>query len=179
MSGDNSEWDRALQMPHYNEYSMPALSLHAGAHLVQLINSRRWRLYDYGTRFRNRAVYGSPVPPEVSDFYDLLRGLPVDMIAGRYDGVVNPDDVRRHCEALRAAGVKTTFRQFDVGHLDLVFAMHDDIHHYVLSRLLVPPSDQVPRDWRAMAGAEGEHSQGDAHRDAPADLRPLASLGHA
>ena len=35
MSGDKSEWDRALQMPHYNTYSMPAISLHTGAHFIQ------------------------------------------------------------------------------------------------------------------------------------------------
>jgi lysosomal acid lipase/cholesteryl ester hydrolase len=35
LSGDKSEWDRALQMPHYNTYGMPAISLHTGAHLIQ------------------------------------------------------------------------------------------------------------------------------------------------
>ena len=35
LSGDKSEWDKALQMPHYNTYSMPAISLHTGAHFIQ------------------------------------------------------------------------------------------------------------------------------------------------
>ena len=34
-SGDASQWDRALQMPHYNTRSMPAISLHTGMHLIQ------------------------------------------------------------------------------------------------------------------------------------------------
>jgi hypothetical protein len=36
LSGDMSQWDRALQMPHYNTYSMPALSFHTGDHLLQV-----------------------------------------------------------------------------------------------------------------------------------------------
>lgn len=36
LDGDISQWDRALQMPHYNAVDMPAISLHAGNHLVQV-----------------------------------------------------------------------------------------------------------------------------------------------
>jgi len=36
LSGDKSQWDRALQMPHYNTYSMPALSFHTGNHFLQV-----------------------------------------------------------------------------------------------------------------------------------------------
>ena len=32
-SGDQSQWDAAFSMPHYSTYSMPALSLHSGAHV--------------------------------------------------------------------------------------------------------------------------------------------------
>ena len=35
-NGDTSQWDRALQMPHYNTRSMPAISLHTGMHLCQV-----------------------------------------------------------------------------------------------------------------------------------------------
>jgi len=34
-SGDASQWYRAMQMPHYNTRSMPAISLHTGMHLIQ------------------------------------------------------------------------------------------------------------------------------------------------
>lgn len=36
LNGDASQWDRAMQMPHYNTHSMPAVSLHTGAHLIQV-----------------------------------------------------------------------------------------------------------------------------------------------
>lgn len=35
LNGDTSQWDRAIQMPHYNTRSMPAISLHTGMHLIQ------------------------------------------------------------------------------------------------------------------------------------------------
>ncbi len=45
-SGDKSQWDRALQMPHYNTASMPAISWHTGMHFGQVrpsaSNSPHW-----------------------------------------------------------------------------------------------------------------------------------------
>ena len=35
-NGDVSQWDRAIQMPHYNTQSMPAISLHTAIHLIQV-----------------------------------------------------------------------------------------------------------------------------------------------
>lgn len=39
-NGDTSQWDRALQMPHYNTRSMPAISMHTGMHLIQVRRCR-------------------------------------------------------------------------------------------------------------------------------------------
>ena len=39
LNGDASQWDRAMQMPHYNPTSMPAISLHTGMHLCQVRTS--------------------------------------------------------------------------------------------------------------------------------------------
>ncbi len=45
-NGDVSQWDRAIQMPHYNTQSMPAISLHTAMHLVQVglppMHTRYW-----------------------------------------------------------------------------------------------------------------------------------------
>jgi hypothetical protein len=35
-SGDISQWDKAIQMPHYTAQSMPAISLHTAIHLIQV-----------------------------------------------------------------------------------------------------------------------------------------------
>lgn len=102
-------------MPHYNQYSMPALSLHTGAHLVQLINERRFRLYDRGSRRANRAAYGVARPPDLAAQYHLLAGLPVDMVAGRQDGIVAAADVHTHYTMLRDAGVRVRLRKYGRG----------------------------------------------------------------
>ena len=51
LNGDSSQWDRAMQMPHYNTRSMPSISFHTGMHLIQvltgiltLIGSSTWLL---------------------------------------------------------------------------------------------------------------------------------------
>ena len=37
LNGDSSQWDRAMQMPHYNTRSMPSISFHTGMHLIQVM----------------------------------------------------------------------------------------------------------------------------------------------
>ena len=36
LNGDSSQWDRAMQMPHYNTRSMPSISFHTGMHIIQV-----------------------------------------------------------------------------------------------------------------------------------------------
>jgi hypothetical protein len=74
----------------------------AGAHLIQLMRCGRFQLYDYGSPAANSARYGAPAPPDVAALYPLLAGLPVDLVAGRSDGVIAREDVVR-VSASRAA----------------------------------------------------------------------------
>ena len=62
--------------------------------------------------------------------------LQVDIVAGKLDGVIAPQNVRRHYLRMKAAGCKVSFREFNFGHLDFTFAHKDDLRHFVLSRLL-------------------------------------------
>ncbi len=62
----------------------------------------RFQLYDYGSPAANSARYGAPAPPDVAALYPLLAGLPVDLVAGRSDGVIAREDVVR-VSASRAA----------------------------------------------------------------------------
>jgi pimeloyl-ACP methyl ester carboxylesterase len=114
LNGDRSQWDRAVQMPHYNAKSMPAVSLHQGVHFTQLHRSRRFLLYDYGSPAANAARYGHRAPPDVAAEYWRLD-IPVDICAGSHDGVIPPSNVRRHVAAMRGAGVDVTYREFDFG----------------------------------------------------------------
>ena len=54
LNGDASQWDRALQMPHYNARAMPAISFHTGVHLIQWARTGRFTLYNYGSAAANR-----------------------------------------------------------------------------------------------------------------------------
>ncbi|KAL4539401.1 hypothetical protein Ndes2437B_g02221 [Nannochloris sp. 'desiccata'] len=135
LNGDASEWDQALQMPHYAVASMPAISLHTGSHLMQLMSAKKFLLYDYGSLAANRKHYGTDVPPDVAAHYHLLQGLPIDLVAGRSDGVIAREDVETHYEAMKAAGLEVTLKELDVGHLDVTFAVKDEVQHYVMSRL--------------------------------------------
>eukprot|EP00873_Tetraselmis_striata_P018859 jgi/Tetstr1/439123/TSEL_002988.t1 len=138
MSGDSSQWDRALKLPHYNPRAMPAVSAHTVLHLFQLMGSGRFQMYDYGNAAANGAAYGTPQPPDVAANYHRLRDLPVDLMAGRRDGVISPENVQRHLHALRAAQVDATLEEFVYGHLDFTFSPKDDLRMYILSRLLLP-----------------------------------------
>eukprot|EP00887_Chlorella_sp_A99_P006357 scaffold3.g6357.t1 len=136
-SGDNSQWDQALTMPHYNASSMPALAMHCGAHFAQWARDLNFRLYDYGSAAANAAQYGSPRPPSVADHFDLLD-VPVDLLGGEYDGVISANDVRTHYERMQDAGVRVTFRVMSYGHMDFTMSVREDIREFVLGRLLRP-----------------------------------------
>jgi hypothetical protein len=46
--------------------------------------SGRFHLFDYGSATANAAHYdGAPAPLDIAAAYPLLRGLPVDLVAGR------------------------------------------------------------------------------------------------
>lgn len=138
-NGDSSEWDRALQMPHYAVSSMPALSVHTGAHLIQLIRTGKFELYDYGSAKRNMEMYGVSYPPNVSDHYDMLQDIAIDLVAGVRDGVIDREDVLRHYACMKEAGVSgLSYKEFhDMGHLDMTFAAKDDLIRYVIQRLFI------------------------------------------
>ena len=162
-NGDASQWDRAMQLPHYNTRSMPAVSVHTGLHLIQVapacwllirgqcclaqhypltgllhhvrrspavlamsadqiqqqpagvhpvnrpaacaqwIQTGRFRLYDHGSRAANRRAYGEAAPPDIAEGYRLIN-IPVDLVAGKADGVIAPDNVEKHARLLREAG---------------------------------------------------------------------------
>lgn len=48
--------------------------------------------------------------------------MPVDICAGRGDGIIAKENVLMHYEAMRAAGCRVTYKEFDFGHLDFTFA---------------------------------------------------------
>lgn len=114
------------------------VSVHMGNHLCQWIRSDKFQLYDYGSdpKTGNAARYGTDAPLDIAALYRLLD-VPVDIVAGRADGVVAASDVARHHRAMVAAGVRdVSYVEFpDAGHMDLVMSSKDDVRRYVM-RLL-------------------------------------------
>ncbi|GFR48097.1 hypothetical protein Agub_g9782 [Astrephomene gubernaculifera] len=131
LDGDISQWDRAMQMPHYSAEDMPAISVDQVLHLIQLVNSDSFRLYDYGSPAANTAHYGSPAPPDVASEYWRLD-LPVHLVAGRRDGIIPAPNIRRHLDAMRAQGVAVSYREFDFGHLDFTFGVKEELRMYLM-----------------------------------------------
>lgn len=101
---------------------------------MQWIRSGRFQLYDYRNAAANQEAYCSDKPPDMAANYGALP-MPVDIMAGKSDGVIAKENVLKHYNALKDAGCKVTYKEFDFGHLDFTFAMKDDLRHYVLSRL--------------------------------------------
>ena len=107
-SGDASQWDRALQLPHYSAASMPCLSVHMGNHLCQWIRTGKFQLYDYGGGGgpgSNLSRYGTRAPPDVAAMYGLLDDVRVDIVGGRADGVVAVANCETHVRAMAEQGV--------------------------------------------------------------------------
>ncbi|GLI64543.1 hypothetical protein VaNZ11_007837 [Volvox africanus] len=134
LNGDISQWDRALQLPHYSAQDMPAISVDQVLHLIQLVNTGEFRLYDYGSPAANKAHYGVPLPPDVSSEYWRLD-MPVHLVAGRRDGIIPPPNIHRHLEAMRAQGVAVSYREFDFGHLDFTFGVKEELRMYLMKVL--------------------------------------------
>ncbi|KAI8469058.1 MAG: hypothetical protein J3K34DRAFT_424964 [Monoraphidium minutum] len=135
LNGDASQWDRAVQLPHYNAAAMPAVSMHQAVHFTQLFHGGRFTLFDYGSAAANLARYGRATPPDIASEYWRLD-IPVDICAGRHDGVIPPANVRRHVTAMAAAGVDVTYREFSYGHMDFTFVTRDELRFWVLSKLM-------------------------------------------
>jgi len=140
LSNDGSQWDRALQMPHYNATDMPAVSVFQLMHMVQCTHAGRFQMYDYGGAAANAAAYGPEYatrdgPPDIAAQYGRLGGMPVDLVAGTHDGVIPAANIRAHHSSMLAAGVRATYREFEFGHLDFTFAVKEDLKLYMM-RLL-------------------------------------------
>eukprot|EP00210_Caulerpa_lentillifera_P004099 g3910.t1 len=134
MNGDVSPWEFVMQLPHYNAESMPGISVHTGLHLIQLLKTGRFQLYDYGTPQENFAHYERPEPVDLAGEYWRID-IPVDVIAGRQDGIIPPVCVQRHVAHMLNKGVPFSYREFEYGHLEFSATVAHDLRSYVLERL--------------------------------------------
>lgn len=135
MNGDASPWEFALQLPHYDAKAMPGIALHTAIHLIQIAKSGKFQLFDFGSEKRNLEYYGRKKPLDLSEEYGRID-IPVDIVAGRNDGVIPPECVRMHYEKMLNCGVgRVTYKEVDYGHLEFCTTVQHDLKKYILVKL--------------------------------------------
>jgi len=85
---------------------------------------------------QNLKHYGEAHPPKVSSEYGNID-IPIDVVAGRKDGVVPPENVHAQYVELRERGVEATYTEFDCGHLNFIHQPSEDFTSFLLSRLVL------------------------------------------
>jgi alpha-beta hydrolase superfamily lysophospholipase len=140
VGGDSSNWIGSFGMTHYNMDDMPGIALGVALHLAQMMRSKRFRMYDYGSAYVNMQVYGTPQPLDIGANYDVID-IPVDVVAGKKDKLIPKSMVARHYQHLKEQGVKASYSEFEYAHLDFTFSNKEQVLEYVMSRLsLIEPN---------------------------------------
>ncbi|XP_022725099.1 gastric triacylglycerol lipase-like isoform X2 [Durio zibethinus] len=134
--GDSSNWVGVLGLPHFNMNDMPGLSFRVTHHLAQIKSTRKFRMYDYGSTSANMEVYGSPEPIDLGEYYSLID-IPVDLVAGQKDQIINSSMITKHYKLMKDGGVDVSYKEFEYAHLDFTFSHHEELLAYVMSRLLL------------------------------------------
>jgi len=85
------------RIPLYVDYTPAGTSVRNMAHWAQMVQSGKFRMYDYGI-VENLVVYGNPTPPE----YPLqnLTSPKIAMFTGTKDDLADPADVENLIKAL-------------------------------------------------------------------------------
>lgn len=150
VGGDSSNWVGVLGLPHYNMNDMPGVSFHVALHLAQMKHTGKFRMYDYGNPSANMDVYGSPEPLDLGEYYGLID-IPVDLVAGQKDKVIQPSMVRKHYKVMKNSGVDVSYSEFEYAHLDFTFSHREELLTYVMSRLLLlEPTPKQPSSQKAV-----------------------------
>eukprot|EP00898_Chlorokybus_atmophyticus_P005579 jgi/Chlat1/6021/Chrsp4S06203 len=170
---DSSDWVGAIAQPHYNMYNMPGVSYNVMLHLCQIMDARTFRMFDYGSRRANLYVYGTPEPLDVAAHYGLVD-VPVDVVAGKRDGLIPASMVRLHHERLARAGRPSTFNEFDYAHLDFTFGVKEELLSYLMSRLaLLPAPAPAPARTPSVITEVSESQQEQQLQSQPDRIRPM------
>lgn len=96
-------------------------------HWVQMIRAGYFQQFDYGAD--NQAVYGQSYPPQydLSGFKTNLAHVPILLVAGANDALVQPSDYQKLLKLLPASAKSKIIG--DYNHLDYMWAA--DVNQYV------------------------------------------------
>lgn len=136
VGGDSSNWIGAFGMTHYNMEDMPGIAFGVGLHLAQMMRSKRFMMYDFGSAAANRQAYGTPKPLDVGANYGVID-IPIDVVAGKKDKLIPKSMIAKHYQHLKDGGARASYSEFEYAHLDFTFSNRDEVLDFVMSRLLL------------------------------------------
>ena len=116
---DNLQANQTL-LPYILGHEPGGTSVHTVIHFAQLINSGKFRRFDYGSPEDNKKAYGVPAPPD----YDLKKvKVPVALMWAENDWLADPKDVEYLINGLPniIKNYKVPFPKFN--HVDFLWAM--------------------------------------------------------
>lgn len=136
VGGDSSNWVAAIGASHYNMDDMPGVAYRVALHLAQMMRTKRFIMYDFGSAAANLEAYGTPYPLDIGAHYGEID-IPVDVVAGRKDRLIPRSMVLKHYQTLKACGCEASYEEFEYAHLDFTFSHREELLAYVMSRLLL------------------------------------------
>ncbi|XP_074029899.1 lipase 3-like [Leptinotarsa decemlineata] len=119
LCGFNPKQMNTSLIPLIMTYTPSGSSTKQFLHYAQLMNSGKFRQYDYGL-FDNKKVYGTFAPPS----YDLKKiTAPTYLICGKNDWLAEPKDVGRLATEIGNCRGKFLLSDNMFNHLDFLYAM--------------------------------------------------------
>lgn len=143
VGGDSSNWVGAIGMSHYNMNDMPGVSFLVAVHLVQMMRTKRFTMFDFGSHRANLDAYGVPEPLDIGAHYGAID-IPVDVVAGVKDKLIPLSMVSRHYRTLKEAGCTASYAEFEYAHLDFTFSHSEELVAYIMSRLSLVALEATP-----------------------------------
>ena len=103
-------------------------------HYGQVIAAKQFQLYDYHDKKKNMLQYGQEQPPKVE--VEKITDIPIAMISGKYDRIVNIKDNREYAESIPSVfshiEIEGDHLSFlvgkDMGFMKQVLSMLEDIN---------------------------------------------------
>ena len=117
---DSSDFATALHLPHLSPDAMVGCSYKLCVSLYRCYMSGRFVTFDnYGNKEKNMQQFFSPEAIDVAADYKYLD-VPVVITAGTRDGVIRPQNIKAHYDAMKQANVPVSYHEFRLGHLEFL-----------------------------------------------------------
>jgi len=128
--------DLPLKHTQFTTYNMAGAPYRVALHFSQLLRSKKFRMFDYGTPAQNLLAYGSAQPLDVGHMYHAID-VPCVFIAGEADRLVPPSMVREHHDHLAQYHPHlAAFLCLDhCAHLDFLYHPTGELIHQIVQQL--------------------------------------------